>query len=499
MSQKPATDKYVQFRGEPRALVSHGSSLVFVTVHPEGQPTALYRLGLEDARLAADPLPAGGVALALANNRLFIAGSEGQLSWAPIEAGEPKPLGSPLEPAPTALVCVGAGEQVQLAALCDEELVLVSARTGAELQRIMLGAKGSALAVDPSGAWLAVGLRDGTLRIFERALEESRPADEARLKHSSSGKIHQGEITALLFELGAELRVLSTGVDKKILVTHARGALEPENRSGKSEHDHPILGMIHGTEGRFYTAGHDAAIKAWPGTSGQKRPYTFRDKVGKVVALTMTDYRGRVHLAAACADSTLRVFSLEEGKPQERVSIVHGAYGWAVKTLRRKDPAIREGVLKTLARFNDAQAIELLGNQARVDEDHGLKVTATELLGNSQNPRAIKELESLLKAPEEAVRVAAFAGMRALEGTSSLRPIELALQVGRRDVGVQAVAALSERAEIDELAMDRLVKALDDEPREVRTAALVALERLHDEDSPEADILSLRSARADVR
>ncbi|MCA9691600.1 MAG: HEAT repeat domain-containing protein [Myxococcales bacterium] len=489
MSQKPVTDKYVQFRGEPRALVSHKSSLVFVTVHPEQQATALYRLDLEDARLSADPLPRGAVALDRAGDRVYLAGDDGLLFTAPLTAGAPTLLGGRLDPPASALVCAGVD---RLALLCGAELVIVNAADGKALQRLPLPADGTALASDASGRWLAVGCAEGTLAIFSREESEAFTA-------GSTGRLHDGAITALLFDTG-ELRVISAAVDNHLLVTHARGALEPEVRDGKSGHSEAVYGLVHGLGGRFYSAGRDQTIKAWPGTVGQKRPTTFKDRVGKVVALTMTEFRGKPHLAAACDDATLRIFALDdEGKPSERALIVHGAYGWAVKTLRRKDPAIREDVLKTLFRYNDAQSIELLGNQGLVDEDHDLKVLATKLLGESENPRAIKELEKLIKAPEEAVRIAAFTGLRALEGEESLRPLELALGVGRRDVGVLAIEALARLAIIDELAMDRLVKALGDEPREVRFAALYALEGLHDERSPEANLLALRSQRADVR
>ncbi|MCA9638650.1 MAG: HEAT repeat domain-containing protein, partial [Myxococcales bacterium] len=44
-----------------------------------------------------------------------------------------------------------------------------------------------------------------------------------------------------------------------------------------------------------------------------------------------------------------------------------------------------------------------------------------------------------------------------------------------------------------------LVEALGDQPSEVRIAALLALESLHDADSPQADHLALRSSQADIR
>ena len=47
-----STDKYFTYRGDVRAIAVLGGGLAFVTVHPEGQPTAVYRLDPEKLTLA---------------------------------------------------------------------------------------------------------------------------------------------------------------------------------------------------------------------------------------------------------------------------------------------------------------------------------------------------------------------------------------------------------------------------------------------------------------
>ena len=42
-----AQDFYFPYRGDIRAALGLGAEFVFGTVHPEGQPTALYRYHLE--------------------------------------------------------------------------------------------------------------------------------------------------------------------------------------------------------------------------------------------------------------------------------------------------------------------------------------------------------------------------------------------------------------------------------------------------------------------
>ena len=44
-------NKYLTYRGDIRAVTGHGAAVLFTTVHPESQPTALYRLNAEGATL----------------------------------------------------------------------------------------------------------------------------------------------------------------------------------------------------------------------------------------------------------------------------------------------------------------------------------------------------------------------------------------------------------------------------------------------------------------
>ena len=184
--------------------------------------------------------------------------------------------------------------------------------------------------------------------------------------------------------------------------------------------------------------GRGGGIGAWPGGadecrrgSGQRRPSTQKDGLAKVAALTLAELKGRPALVAACEDATLRVFPVDAGgKVSDRAQLFHGAMTWAEYELKRRDPKLREVSLRALAAWNDAKSLELLANRVSQDDDHGLKVLATELLGASGSPRAVKLLEPLLQAGEENVRLAALAGLRKLEGQDSLRILDLALAAG---------------------------------------------------------------------
>ena len=488
-SDKFTTDKYTQIRGELRAVHGHGALVLVVTVHPEGQPTALYRLNLDSGELTTGPLGGGATAILSDDTHVWLAGTDGHIYKADLIKGAPKPLGPKLEPAPTALAFASKD---RLAAVCGKELVIVGRGDGKEIQRLTLGEFGVSIASDPNGVWLVVGGDRGTLSVFDCE-------DKAKFFAAESKKLHEGAITGLMFE-PEELRVTSVGADNKLLTTHVRGELEAEDRGGKNGHSDRTTALIPGIADKFYTAGLDATIKTWTRGSGQRRPSTQKEGLPKVLALTIADFKGRPHLVAACKDNTLRLFPVDAGgKVGDRVQIFHGAHTWAEYELKRRDPKLREVSLRALAAWNDADSLQLLAERVSSDDDHGLKVLATELLGASGNPRAIKHLEPLLKAGEENVRLAALAGLRKLEGEDSLRILDLALAAQQRDIGTVAIEAFARLAKKDDLAFARLTAALGQNPREVRLAALVALEGLHPDKSPEPELIALRAKQADIR
>ncbi|MCY1066683.1 HEAT repeat domain-containing protein [Nannocystis sp. RBIL2] len=482
-------DKYTQIRGDLKAILAHGVQLLIAAVHPEGQATALYRLNLDTGELVVGDLPAGGVALAADDGHVFVAGSDGQVYKAGLDKGEPKPLGPVFDPPPVALAPAANG---RLAVVAGKQLVILAKKDGKELQRIELSEFATTIASDPSGTWLVVGSDRGTLSVFDCENKEAFYAGESK-------KLHEGAVTALCFEPD-ELRVMSSAVDHKLLLTHVRGDLDPEDRSGKNGHGDKTTAIVNGTGDRFYTSGLDSQIKAWVRGAGQRKPAAQKEGLAKVVALALGQYKGKEHLVAACIDNTLRLFPIDaEGKLGDRELVYYGAHQWAEYELKRRDPKLREAALRALAGWNDAKSLETLAQRVSSDDDHGLKVLATSLLGESGSPRAIKLLEPLLRAGEDAVRLAALSGLLKLEGADSLRIFDLALAVGKRDIGTAAITALTGLARKDDLAFTRLVTALSGQPREVRVAALAALEDLHDASSPEAELIALRATQADIR
>jgi ParB family chromosome partitioning protein len=481
-------EKHLTYRGEIKAAAGVGGTLAFVTSHPEGQPAALYRLDADKLTLDADLLPQGGTALASSGETLWVAGGEGRLYQAPVASGEPKPLGHALAAPATALAPLADG---RLAALVGSQVIILASKDGKTIQRLDLPEPGTSLSADPTGRWLAAGTAKGTVAVFDC---EEKP----EFLLSASERLHEGAVTAILFEPD-ELRFLSTGADQKLLSTHGRGKLEPEDKGRGNNHTDLVTALIWGPGDRLYSGGRDSAIKSWPRV-GAVKPATTKDGVGRVVALAIVQVHDRPRLVAVCDDNSIRFFTLDAaGKIGDSSHRVYDAYARAKHELAQDDPTRREEALKALAGYGDVRALDLLAQQAEADADHALRRMAAELLGASAHPRAATLLGKCLAHRDEAVRLAAFGGLRRHLGESSLRPIDLALKAEKPDIGRLAVQALEKLASGDDQALARLTASLNAKTAEIRLAAVVSLESAYDPRSPESNLGALGSSHGDVR
>lgn len=478
--------KSLPYRGDVTAAAGAGDVLAFVTDHPEGQPTALYRLDPDKLTLQTMALPKGGTALCPDGADWWVGGSDGFLYRCPAK-GAPVALGEKLSANPVAIAPV-AGDR--LAVVAGTRLTLYTRTDGKQLQGFDLPEEGTCLSVDGSGHWLVVGTAGGTVAVFEsERQDEFAPAESA--------KLHDGRVTALSFEPD-DLRFLSAGTDNKLLSTYARGKLEPEDRGRGNNHSEPVTAIVRGPA-RFYTGGRDSTVKAWPKGVGT-RPVTHKDGVAKVLTLALVEIGRKPFLAVGCEDNSFRFFEVDdEGKPGEMSRRANDALALARYELSQSEGAVREAGLKKLVGFGDIASLELIAEQMNKDTDHALRLLAVNLLGQSSHPRVVPLLEKALNHNDEAVRVAAFKAMRRPHGEQALRPIELALKTNKPDIGRLAVAALEGLAGRDDQAMARLTEAINAPSFDVRRAALFTLEKVYPDDSPEADLVALASTHADVR
>ncbi|WP_435020871.1 HEAT repeat domain-containing protein [Tundrisphaera sp. TA3] len=481
-------EKSLPYRGEIRGIAASGGIVAFVTTHPEGHPGGFYRLDLDTLALAAAPLPGGGTAIAAGGDSFWLGDGRGQIATAPADGGPPKPIGPALDAPAVAIAPLVEG---RLAVAVGARVVILDGKKGKPLQTLDLPETASCLAADPTGRWLAAGTSGGTVAVFESD-------GKVEFAAGGSGRLHDGAVTALLFEPD-DLRFFSAGADLKLLSTHARGRLEPEDKGRGNNHADIVASMIWGPGERLYTGGRDGTIKSWP-RAGAIKPNTTRDGVGPVIALAVATVHGKPRLVAACGDNTLRAFPVDpSGKIGDLSHRMADAYAAARQELADADAPRREAALRDLAGFGDARSVDLIAAQAATDADHALRLMAAEMLGASAHPKAAKQLEALLGHADEAVRVASFHGLRRHRPADDLGPIDLALKANKADIGTLAISALGGLAAQDDRALSRLVAAIDHPTAEVRQAALLALEAAHDPTSPEASLIALGSKHADLR
>ena len=86
-----STDKYFTYRGDVKAITVSAGALVWVTVHPEAQATAVYRLDPEKLTFTEDALPTGGQALLVTGEDLWVGGTDKHIYHLPAKGGKAKP------------------------------------------------------------------------------------------------------------------------------------------------------------------------------------------------------------------------------------------------------------------------------------------------------------------------------------------------------------------------------------------------------------------------
>lgn len=475
------------YRGDIRAVAGMGDTLAFVTVHPEGVPTALYYLHADRLTLQQDALPCGGTALAADGSTVYVGGTDKNL----YECGKKvEKLAGPFANPIAAIVPLS---KKRLAVLHGKHIDVLSDKDGTLLQTLELPEDGTCLSTDKSKSWLVAGGAKGSIATFDgQDSDEFAPGEVA--------KVHDGAVTVVAFE-PEELRFFSVGADNKLYTTFARGSLEPEDKGRGNMHEDVLTALVFGPGDRIITGSRDTTLKNWP-RAGAVKPATLKDVVGRVVGLAVVDVYNQPHVAVACDDNTIRFLRLEKDGRFPDDDVVHakvtGAADWIRNELAQTyDPRRREKALKVLAEWKDSASIDILGTQITRDPDHQIRKTVAELLVASDSPRVVKILEKAIGHSDAKVRLIAFKGLNE-RATADLGPMDLAFQTGHADVGVEAVKALEPLAKKDDQALTRLVDALDAGAWDVRKAALAALETVYGV-APTASLTALGSKYGDIR
>ncbi|MFT5129399.1 MAG: hypothetical protein ACI8W8_003021 [Rhodothermales bacterium] len=191
----------------------HGTSIqiTLLTEHKEGFPTAVYRVSLDRLELSSIALPCGATQLLELDGTLYLAGTDGILRKLAAQSADP----------------VGEFGQIRGIARIGESVAVLTADALHILdgQTIALPEAATAVAANRAATWIAIGTKSGRLLSFSREESDSFEPGE-------SAQVHQAAITRLLFD-PEQFVVLSTALDKQLMMTHLRGELETAERSKK--------------------------------------------------------------------------------------------------------------------------------------------------------------------------------------------------------------------------------------------------------------------------
>ena len=490
-----AKEYYLPYLGKIISVAqAHGPSLcdsriIFTTSRDEALPAAVYSISPEQGELHSLPLPAGGRVCVQQGDNTWVADTNNGLHLANFAKATIKPLGKAFDEPIVGLACL-SGQR--LAVLGEKNLFVVSNK-GAVLQSLSLENTATCLASDVSGDWCAVGTQSGKVYVFTAE-------GQAEFALSEAEKLHQGAVESLLFEPDV-LRFYSSGTDRKLFSTYARGKLEAEDRGRDGAHQGQISAMLNTPGERFITGSHDKTCKAWV-RNNKSRPATV-SSLPKVMNLSLVKVYERPHLVVQGNDNTLRLFMLDtSGKIGDQTIKFYDAYRKAEIELDESKgykAEARERALQDLSGYADIKAIDILAQQVTRDSDHLLRVKAAELLVETGHPSVVALLFPLLKSDQEAVREVAFRGLQKLNLANEFANLDAAIASEKNNIAFLALERFAELARNDDRARNKLEGALNTNPYEARAKALHLLEALPSDNPAQADITALGSRKADLR
>ncbi|MEJ2610107.1 MAG: hypothetical protein P8179_08450 [Candidatus Thiodiazotropha sp.] len=456
------------YRGNLCGLDGYGKTISFITNHVERIPTALYQIDGESHKLTSIPLGFEASCMLRIDEQIWIGSLDGSLHSV---SEKSKKLTSYKLKLDDKVVAMAQLSNNRLAIVSENQVAVVSTgKSLSLLQSIELNHQGTAIASNPDGNWFVVGTKEGTVSVFQCE-------DSDGFELSETEQIHEGSIHTLLFEPD-ELRFFSAGDDRKLLLTHARGKLEPEDRGGANNHENQVLDMV-----------------------------TQSSDLAKVRRLAVVEIHKRKNLAVACNDNSIRLFLIKE---DERIGDLLVSYNDLYKRVKQKlrdsDPAVREATLQELFEFDDRRTSELLAEQISLDSDYKLRLVATKLLAKSGHAQLPDLLMNHLAHKDAAIRQLVLNELIKLQKDSLVELYQAALKTGQADTGSMSVDGLvkiatnkaSTSAERNR-AQSVLAGALNSKTVEIRNETILALEKLFDKNSPNGNLMALECKSPDSK
>ncbi|WP_342377781.1 HEAT repeat domain-containing protein [Myxococcus stipitatus] len=352
-----------------------------------------------------------------------------------------------------------------------------------------------AVAVDPSGTYVACGGDDGVVRSITRASGERR---------DMAG--HEGAVRALAFT-PRDGRLVSGGDDGKLRFWYLVGAVEFEVRGDKDTgHAGAVLALLfpptpvaqndEEPSDRVWSAGSDGKVKAWK-LDERRKPRTF-DCGGKPVnaLVFMPPANPRAAKTAlgsvftASDDRRVFRFGIEvDGKPANDQDTSRHGLDVLTESLKagrpKREAAVREAVL-----LDEPEALEFVLQVLSTDKEAEVRRVAAIELGLKGRVGARAKLRERLSDDHPQVRAESFKALERLETESALAAPRAALESRFVDMRVEGLRKLAKLGGTSPLVPSLIAGMLGQNDSAVALAALDALIEV----SPAGDTEPLRAA-----
>lgn len=470
------------------AVTPDGQRLVLVGDRA-GTASAVWSLGLDGRSARSAALPSHGRAVVAAGHLAVVGASDGALYGFDLARDLLEVLRLEGHPGgTTSLAAFPDGDRIASAGVDGVARVWSLGRAVALSAWPLSEAPLRAVAVDATGEYLAAAGDDGVVRVVTLATGAVRVMPG-----------HEGAVLALTFT-PRDGRLASAGDDALIRLWYLAGAVECEVRGqDDSGHKGPVLSLAvisvagDGADGGDRLCAGDAtgAVKVWR-LEDRRKARTLDAGPGAVTALALVGRNGQGVAAGALG-------ALVTGTDARRVSRFAVDATGAVADKRATTPdgfellaaalrgpsAGRGAVFEALAALDEPEAAQMLGEHLGRESDATLRTTLLGVLARAGRRATRAAVRARLDDSMAAVRTAALAALRTLEGDDSLDPLRAALASRFADMRVAALGALVGFGARSPLVVGWVTAALGDGEAAVRLAALDALTALHPAESVE--------------
>lgn len=471
-------------RGKVFKLFANENIINVITKHEEELITPIYSIDLSKGEMSYQKLPVAVNSITLAEDNYYIGGKDKKVYRVNNDKSEV------LLTCENDILNLKTFDQ-ELFVLTADTLEVLSLKNKKTIQKLALE-KASTFNISPNGNWIAVGFENGTIQAFSRE-------DQKEWIALNNGVVHNSVVNNILFDQH-ELQIISTAVDKKMMMTQIRGNFETSERSSKG-HDGIINALISGPDNTFFSGSQDSTVKLWSGGYTHQSPSTtkFNKPVEQLFYWKTTD---KNMLAVIENNSNIRIYNLDDknkNKPENELYTIYPIEAWVNREFNDMDTKVREKALNLISEFSDKYSLKTLAERAVMDYDTNLRLVATNLLLKIDHESTDEYISGLLKSNDKEVYLKAFEQLLSRKKIDPLEVIKRSINTNNKELGYRAIEVLGKLSKDDNQALNFLITLLNNKFIELRSSAFHILESILKKDPIKVINLGLSSKYEDIK